>query len=213
MKAKNKLIVAGTLMILLAISFLIINNKSLIPIPMNTKDTGLTAKSNDPQKMDELENETKSSQSATQDENQNERVQPASKDENQNERVQPASKEENQNQSALGETDDKNIGTPPAEGDPQNIAAPVGIPAGEDRSTETETAVPEKPKSSGGLHFSSRQEAIQFGLSRFSAEEIAIYNKASKNGLTPEQEAMALKMAYSRFSAEEIAAIEEALGQ
>jgi len=66
---------------------------------------------------------------------------------------------------------------------------------------------------SGGLHFSSREEAMAFGFSRFTAEEIALYNKAAERGLTPEQEAMALQIAYSRFTAEEIAAIEEALGR
>jgi hypothetical protein len=64
-----------------------------------------------------------------------------------------------------------------------------------------------------GLHFSSREEAIAFGMSRLSAEEIALYNKAAARGLTPEQEQLAIQMAYSRFSAEEIAAIEEALSR
>lgn len=72
-----------------------------------------------------------------------------------------------------------------------------------DPSTETST----------GLHFSSREEAIAFGFSRFTPEEIAIYNRAAEIGLTPEQEAMAIQMAYSRFSQEEIAALEEALGR
>ena len=64
-----------------------------------------------------------------------------------------------------------------------------------------------------GLHFSSREEAIAFGFSRFTAEEIAIYNRAAESGLTSEQEEMALQIAYSRFSPEEISAIEEALGR
>ena len=64
-----------------------------------------------------------------------------------------------------------------------------------------------------GLYFSSREEAVAFGFSRFTAEEIAIYNRAAESGLTPEQEEMALQIAYSRFSPEEIAAIEEALGR
>ena len=64
-----------------------------------------------------------------------------------------------------------------------------------------------------GLHFATREEAVAFGFSRFTAEEIAIYNRAAESGLTPEQEEMALQIAYSRFSPEEIAAIEEALGR
>ena len=39
-----------------------------------------------------------------------------------------------------------------------------------------------------GLYFATREEAIAFGFSRFSAEEIQIYNRVSANGLTPEQE-------------------------
>lgn len=79
---------------------------------------------------------------------------------------------------------------------------------------ENEVATPEEKKettTSSGLSFSSREEAIQYGLSRFTAEEIAIYEKAKKKGLTPEQEAMAIKIAYSRFSQAEINALEKAL--
>ncbi|MGG3451545.1 hypothetical protein ABER98_17040 [Domibacillus aminovorans] len=61
--------------------------------------------------------------------------------------------------------------------------------------------------------FSSREEAMQFVFSRFTAEEIAMYNRIAENGLTPEQQAMAVQVASSRFSAEEIAAIEAALRQ
>jgi len=82
------------------------------------------------------------------------------------------------------------------------------------QDTEAKPSTEEKPEGeSGGLHFSSREEAMAFGFSRFTAEEIALYNKAAERGLTPEQEAMALQIAYSRFTAEEIAAIEEALGR
>ncbi|MCM3791206.1 hypothetical protein M3221_23005 [Domibacillus indicus] len=63
----------------------------------------------------------------------------------------------------------------------------------------------------GGLYFASQEEAMQFVFSRFSQQEIALYNKVSANGLTAEQQQMALQIAYSRFSAEEIAAIEAAL--
>ena len=77
-------------------------------------------------------------------------------------------------------------------------------------STESVTSG-EKQTQSGGLHFSSREEAIQFGLSRVTEEELAIYNKAAKAGLTPEQEKMAIQLAYERFTEEEIAAQEEAL--
>ena len=76
----------------------------------------------------------------------------------------------------------------------------------------------DEPKTStenhtSGLYFASREEAIAFGFSRFTSEEIEIYNRASANGLTPEQEEVALQIAYSRFTAEEIAAIEDALNR
>ncbi|WP_050183300.1 hypothetical protein [Domibacillus robiginosus] len=81
-----------------------------------------------------------------------------------------------------------------------------------------ETSAPEAEADSAGgdagtgnLHFASREEAMQFVFSRFSQQEIALYNKASANGLTAEQQQMALQIAYSRFSAEEIAAIEAVL--
>ncbi len=64
-----------------------------------------------------------------------------------------------------------------------------------------------------GLSFSSKEEAIQFGMSRFTKEEIAIFNQAAAKGLTPEQKSKAIKIAYSRFTADEIAAIEKALGK
>lgn len=82
-------------------------------------------------------------------------------------------------------------------------------------TSEVNTDVP-KPSTethTGGLYFATREEAIAFGFSRFSAEEIQIYNRVSANGLTPEQEEVALQVAYSRFTAAEIAAIEDALNR
>ena len=75
---------------------------------------------------------------------------------------------------------------------------------------ESKTSTGNQPS---GLYFATREEAIAFGFSRFSAEEVQIYNRVSANGLTPEQEELALQVAYSRFSAEEIAAIEDALNR
>jgi len=87
-------------------------------------------------------------------------------------------------------------------------------PTKDTKDTESAPSTEEKSEgTSSGLHFSSREEAMAFGFSRFTSEEIALYNKAAERGLTPEQEAMALQIAYSRFTAEEIAAIEEALGR
>ncbi len=52
---------------------------------------------------------------------------------------------------------------------------------------------------------------MAFGFSRFTEEEIDMYDRAAQYGLTPEQEAMAIQLAYSRFSPEEVAALEEAI--
>ena len=93
----------------------------------------------------------------------------------------------------------------------------AGTPAAGNTATGSTTnpaanASPTQP-TTGGLHFATREEAVAFGFSRFTAEEIELYNRASANGLTPEQEEMAIQIAYSRFSSEEIAAIEEALNR
>lgn len=82
-------------------------------------------------------------------------------------------------------------------------------------SSETGNAPASQPADtqSGGLYFATREEAIAFGFSRFTQEEIDIYNRAAAKGLTPEQQEIAIQMAYSRFTAEEIAAIEEALNR
>ncbi len=86
-----------------------------------------------------------------------------------------------------------------------------GSPSTAPAETSPAETSPATQPANGGLHFATREEAIAFGFSRFSAEEIEIYNRASANGLTPEQEALAIQMAYSRFTPEEIAALEEAL--
>ena len=70
---------------------------------------------------------------------------------------------------------------------------------------------PKEPERKDELHFSSREEAMDFALNRFTEEEIAIYNKAVEKGLTPEQQEQAVQIAYPRFTSAEIAALEEAL--
>ncbi|WP_394239108.1 hypothetical protein [Niallia oryzisoli] len=87
-----------------------------------------------------------------------------------------------------------------------------GNTAGNSSTNQAANVTPSQP-TTGGLHFATREEAVAFGFSRFTAEEIELYNRASANGLTPEQEEMAIQIAYSRFSSEEIAAIEEALNR
>ncbi len=93
----------------------------------------------------------------------------------------------------------------------ENSAAPaVEIPETPARSGEI-PAVPSNNGHTGRLYFATREEAVAFGFSRFTQEDI--YNRAAANGLTPEQQELAIQMAYSRFSAEEIAALEEALNR
>ena len=88
-------------------------------------------------------------------------------------------------------------------------------PEDESSTSEVNKDVPKTSTENhtSGLYFATREEAIAFGFSRFSAEEIQIYNQVSANGLTPEQEEVALQIAYSRFTAAEIAAIEAALNR
>jgi hypothetical protein len=94
--------------------------------------------------------------------------------------------------------------------------AQMGVEANKDETSETSEAgvgeiAPSTGNHSAGLHFSSREEAMAFGFSRLTEEEIDLYNRAAQNGLTPEIEAMTIQLAYSRFSPEEVAALEEAL--
>lgn len=86
-----------------------------------------------------------------------------------------------------------------------------GAASEETPAPEAETGSTDADAGTGSLHFASREEAMQFVFSRFSQQEIELYNEASANGLTAEQQQMALQIAYSRFSAEEIAAVEAAL--
>lgn len=85
------------------------------------------------------------------------------------------------------------------------------IPVKKDESTGT--TPPKDKDNTSDLHFSSREEAIQYGTSRLSAEELVIYNKASAKGLTNEQEALAFQIASSRFTSEEMQALKEALNK
>lgn len=82
------------------------------------------------------------------------------------------------------------------------------------KKNEPPSSTPSKDKeNTSGLHFSSREEAIQYGTSRLSAEELEIYRKASAKGLSAGQEALAFQVASSRFSSEELQALKEALNK
>lgn len=93
--------------------------------------------------------------------------------------------------------------------------------AGEQGSTASkeqpakETSSTEKPatesKPSGGKEFSSRNEAVRFAMSRFSAGEMNEMRKMAADGLTAEEKAILKQKAFSNFSPEEMAAVQRAL--
>jgi hypothetical protein len=70
---------------------------------------------------------------------------------------------------------------------------------------------PETSKPSGGTQFSSRNEAVRFAMSRFSASEMNMIRKMAADGLTSEEKAKLKSIAYSKFTGEEIAAVQRAV--
>ncbi|WP_078409162.1 hypothetical protein [Priestia abyssalis] len=69
----------------------------------------------------------------------------------------------------------------------------------------------EQSKPSGGKEFSSRNEAVRFAMSRFSASEMNQVRQMAADGLTADEKAKLKSIAYSKFSAEEIAAVQRAV--
>lgn len=123
-------------------------------------------------------------------------------------------REESSEEKATVEDSQRSMEEPIVAGETQTTTEDVQPPSTPVSETAADTApAPSEHKESGGLYFATREEAIAFGFSRFTQEEIDIFNRAYAKGLTPEQEEMAIQMAYSRFTAEEIAAIEEALNR
>ncbi|UJF34592.1 hypothetical protein [Paenibacillus hexagrammi] len=59
--------------------------------------------------------------------------------------------------------------------------------------------------------FESKQEAVKFAMSRFSASEINHIRQLANGGLTPEKKAELKKIAYSKFSPQEIEAVRKAV--
>lgn len=62
-----------------------------------------------------------------------------------------------------------------------------------------------------GLVFRSKQEAIKFAMSRFSASELNKFREMTSGGLTSEEKAELMRIAYSKFTAAEIAAVQKAV--
>jgi Arc/MetJ-type ribon-helix-helix transcriptional regulator len=104
-------------------------------------------------------------------------------------------------------------------------AAPAGTgsgqaePTADSEETQPPAAKPssekpassKQPASSGGKEFSSRNEAVRFAMSRFSASEINQVRQMAADGLTAAEKAKLKSIAYSKFSAEEIAAVQQAV--
>lgn len=101
----------------------------------------------------------------------------------------------------------KNQASAPSSGE-QGTAGSTEQPAKEKSSTEKPT---QESKPSGGKEFSSRNEAVRFAMSRFSAGEMNEMRKMAADGLTSEEKAILKQKAFSNFSPEEIAAVQRAL--
>ncbi|MDR6878336.1 hypothetical protein [Bacillus sp. 3255] len=61
------------------------------------------------------------------------------------------------------------------------------------------------------LVFGSKQEAVKFAMSRFSASELNKFRQMASGGLTSEEKAELKKIAFSKFTAAEIAAVQKAV--
>lgn len=90
------------------------------------------------------------------------------------------------------------------------VKSPAPNPEAEKDSSDKKPPA-EKPNSSGGKEFSSRNEAVRFAMSRFSTSEINQVREMAADGLTAQEKAKLKSMAYSKFSAEEIAAVQQAV--
>ncbi|WP_078554076.1 hypothetical protein [Bacillus alkalicellulosilyticus] len=84
---------------------------------------------------------------------------------------------------------------------------PEAIPVSATVTEQTITTAP----SDEDIHFASAEEAIAFGLSRLTEEEIDMYKRLTEEGALSEQAALAMQLVSTRFSDTEIAAIEAAL--
>ncbi|MDD9266220.1 hypothetical protein ACFPES_04170 [Paenibacillus sp. GCM10023248] len=76
-----------------------------------------------------------------------------------------------------------------------------------EEGTNSESEGNEQP----ALSFSSKQEAVKFAMSRFSASELNKFRQMAGGGLTSEEKAELKKIAFSKFTAAEIAAVQKAV--
>ncbi|MBP1962299.1 hypothetical protein [Paenibacillus aceris] len=86
-------------------------------------------------------------------------------------------------------------------------------PSKEQASASDETthnaSTEKKSNKQSALSFSSKQEAVKFAMSRFSAAELNKLRQMASGGLTSEEKAELKKIAYSKFTDAEIAAVQK----
>jgi len=216
MKTRNKVLVVIGSVFVIIMAFIIVNQKSQkdeeesVTVSEKSHTSDSNDETKDQKKGEEVGNDGDSNPDSTSVDNDEEQS-GASANHDRNK----TSGDEASESEVISKTEDEDVKKEAGSSATGEVADKTSETSKQD-TQDTEAASPTEEKSegeSGGLHFSSREEAMAFGFSRFTEEEVALYNKAAERGLTPEQEAMALQIAYSRFTAEEIAAIEEALGR
>ncbi|WP_201319196.1 hypothetical protein [Paenibacillus sp. EPM92] len=97
------------------------------------------------------------------------------------------------------------VQSPPPNHDSKNEPAPPASSPPAAQTPNARSAV-NKP-----LSFKSKEEAIQFAISRFSASEIKQIQSMVSGGITPEIKKELKRIAYSKFTREEIEAVRRAV--
>ena len=75
--------------------------------------------------------------------------------------------------------------------------------------TTNEQKKPTSTEKKEAVQFESKQEAVKFVMSRFSASELNKLRQMASGGLTPEKKAELKKIAYTKFTSAEIAAVQK----
>lgn len=77
--------------------------------------------------------------------------------------------------------------------------------------SNAEASTERKGNEQAASSFGSKQEAVKFVMSRFSAGELNKLRQMASGGLTSEEKSELKKIAYSKFTAAEIAAVQKAV--
>ncbi|RKD23135.1 hypothetical protein BEP19_13025 [Ammoniphilus oxalaticus] len=128
------------------------------------------------------------------------------------------SKEQTGNEGS-GEPDSDQVDADGGASGPDDQSAPNPASSTSDPNSEKSNASKTgnsgagKNASGGGLQFKSKQEAVKFVMTRFSASEVSRLSKMSVSDLTPAEKQELKALAYSKFSPAEIEAVRKAVSQ